>query len=131
MPRLIIDKDPLSPEEHIELGLAYQKNGETDPAIKEYEAASRKLAIACLYLANLYFENKNLDLAEKYYQEAISKKPDMADAYNNLAWLYYTRMENLNEAQALSEKAVELTPENQAYQDTLAKITELRSSMGP
>lgn len=128
MPRIIVLDDPLSPEEHINLGVAYQKNGEIDHAATEFKTASKKLPDAYLYLGNLYFENKDLKKAEKYYRKAISEKPDLGDAYNNLAWLYYTQKENLKEAQSLAEKAIKLNPESQAYQDTLDKITELRSS---
>ena len=51
-----------------------------------------------------------------------------ADAYNNLAWLYYTKKENLDEAESLAAKAIELNPEKRdVYQDTLDKIRESKS----
>ena len=42
MPRIMILSDPLSPEEHLQLGIAYEKKGEFDNAITEYEAAAKK-----------------------------------------------------------------------------------------
>ncbi|MDH5202571.1 MAG: tetratricopeptide repeat protein [Nitrospirota bacterium] len=126
-PRIIVLDDPLSPEEHINLGVAYEKNGELDNAIKEYEIASKKLPIAYLYLGNVYFQKNELDDAEKYYRKAIKKDPDNADCYNNLAWLYYVKKENLDEAEKLVLKAIELNPAKRAiYSDTLEKITSLK-----
>ncbi|MEN6466234.1 MAG: hypothetical protein ABFD62_13750, partial [Syntrophaceae bacterium] len=43
MPRIIVLKDPLTPEEHLDLGYAYEQKKEYEMAIKEYEAAAKKL----------------------------------------------------------------------------------------
>src|SRR5271157_4571882 len=93
-PRIIVLDDPLSPEEHINLGLAYEKKGEADNAIAEYHKASKKLPAAYLYLGNLYLQMNRLDEAEAFYRKAIEEAPALADAYNNLAWLYYIRGNN-------------------------------------
>lgn len=128
MPRIIVLDDPLSPEEHLNLGVTYEKKGELDNAIKEYDRASKKLPIAYLYLGNVYFQKNELDDAEKYYRKAIKKNPDNADAYNNLAWLYFTKKENLDEAERLVLKAVELNPaKGDIYKDTLEKINALKN----
>lgn len=126
LPRIIVLDDPLSPEEHINLGVVYEKKGEFESAIKEYEAASRKLPVAYLYIGNVYFQRKELGVAEKYYRIAIDEDPQNADAHNNLAWLYYTKRENLYEAESLALKAIELNPsKREIYQDTLEKIKGL------
>jgi tetratricopeptide (TPR) repeat protein len=128
LPRIIVLEDPLSPEEHMNLGVAYEKNGEQDSAIKEYTAASGKLPIAYLYLGNVYFQKKEFDEAEMYYRKAMKKVPENGNAYNNLAWLYYTKKENLEEAEELALKAMTLNPsKKELYQDTLDKIRELRA----
>ena len=78
-------------------------------------------------MANIYFQKNEFDEAESAYKKAIKKNPDNSDAYNNLAWLYYTKKENLNEAEELALKAIELNPSKKdIYQDTLRKIRELR-----
>lgn len=125
--KIIVLKDPLTPEEHLNLGVAYERKGELDPAIKEYLMASKKLPIAYLYLGNAHFQKKEFDKAEKYYKKAIRKEPKNADAYNNLAWLYYTRGKNLDEGEQLAQKALELNPtKEEIYKDTLEKIRELK-----
>ena len=129
LPKIMVLKDPLTPEEHLDLGVAYEKKGELDGAIKEYNLAAKKIPLANLFLGNVYFQKGDLGLAETYYRRAIQKEPGHADAYNNLAWLYYTKKEKLEEAEKLSLKAMELNPEkNPIYRDTLEKIRKLRES---
>jgi tetratricopeptide (TPR) repeat protein len=126
-PRIIVLDDPLSPEEHINLGVTYEKKGELDNALKEYKEASKKLPLAYLYMGNVYFQKNEYDKAETFYKKSIKKDPENADAYNNLAWLYFIRRENLDEAERLALKAIELNPMKKAiYIDTLEKIKGLR-----
>lgn len=126
-PRIIVLDDPLSPEEHLNLGVTYEKKGELDNALREYKEASKKLPLAYLYMGNVYFQQKEYDKAETHYKKAIKKDPANADAYNNLAWLYYIKKENLDEAERLALKAIELNPSKKTiYIDTLEKIKGLR-----
>jgi tetratricopeptide (TPR) repeat protein len=130
LPRIIVLEDPLSPEEHLNLGVAYEAKGEWESAIKEYKAASRKLPVAYTYLGNVYFQKKEFQVAEEYYREAIQKDPENGDAYNNLAWLYFTKEERLEEAEELARKAMELNPSKKdIYQDTLDQIRDLKTGL--
>lgn len=125
LPRIIILKDPLSPEEHINLGLSYEEKAEYDAALKEYETAAKDMAIAYFYIGNLYFKKGDFDNAEKAYKKAIRKTSDPR-AMNNLAWLYYTINKDLDRAEGLAEEAVKKSPDNQDFIDTLNKIKERR-----
>ena len=125
--RIIVLKDPLTPEEHLNLGVAYERNGELDHAIREYKLASKKLPVAYLHLGNSHFQKNELEKAEACYKKTIKKEPQNADAYNNLAWLYYTKRDKLDEGERLALKAIELNPSKEPiYRDTLEKIRELR-----
>jgi tetratricopeptide (TPR) repeat protein len=127
LPRIVILEDPLTPEEHINLGVSYERKGELGPALKEYERAAKKLPIAYLYAGNVYFQKKELKDAERSYRQAIKKTGD-ARAFNNLAWLFYDTGEHLEEAEMLARKAVELEPGSKAFRDTLDQITEKRKA---
>ncbi|MBM4348998.1 MAG: tetratricopeptide repeat protein [Deltaproteobacteria bacterium] len=127
MPKVIIPKDPLTPEEHLNLGVAYEKKGLLDSAIKEYELAAKKLPIAYLYLGNTHFLKNEFGEAETYYKKMIKKDPRNADAHNNLAWLYYIKREKLDVAERYALRAIELNPlKDPIYRDTLEKIKELK-----
>jgi tetratricopeptide (TPR) repeat protein len=129
LPKIIVLEDPLSPQEHINLGVAYEEKGELDNAFKEYREASRKLPAAFLYMGNISFKKKEFSDAESYYKKAMKKDPKNADAYNNLAWLYYTEKRNLGEAEALAKKALDLNPsKGDIYRDTLDRIEEAGQS---
>ena len=128
LPRIIIVKDLLTPEEHLNLGVAYEKSGEFDNAIKEYKLAAKKRPIAYLHLGNAHFQKDEWAVAEYYYKMAIEKEPKNADAYNNLAWLYYTQGENLDHAERLAIQAIDLNPSKESlYRDTLDKIRQKRN----
>ena len=127
--KVVIPKDPLTPEEHLNLGVAYEKDGVLDSAIKEYKYAAKKLPIANLYLGNAYFLKNELNQAETFYKKMIRKDPTNGDAYNNLAWLYYMKQEKLDVAEEYALRAIELNPlKTNIYRDTLEKIRELRKS---
>lgn len=127
LPRIVVLEDPLSAEEHLNLGVTYEMNGELDSALEEYKKASKSLPLAYTYIGNIFFKKGELEDAEVYYRRAIKEEPNPSDACNNLAWLYYTEKKNLDEAEKLALKAIQLDPSKKdTYQDTLEKIRELK-----
>jgi two-component SAPR family response regulator len=51
LPRILVLHDPLNSQEHIDLGVSYEKRGEFSAAIKEYEEAAKDLSLygQCLF----------------------------------------------------------------------------------
>ena len=130
LPGLVIPRDPLTPEEHLNLGVAYEKQGEIDAALREYQTASRDLPVAYLYVGNALFQKNELKQAEKAYRKAIAKTGDPR-AYNNLAWLYYSSNQKLDQAENLARKAVELSPDSREFADTLEKVVGRQKGTSP
>ncbi len=125
--RVVVLNDPLGPEEHINLAVAYERKGELDAALEHYEAASKELPVAYLYMGNVYFLKKDPEKAEKYYNRVLREDPENADAMNNLAWLYYTEGKNLDKAERLALEALRINPDKaEIYKDTLLKIRSLK-----
>lgn len=128
LPQIAIHDDPLSPEEHLKLGMAYEAR-EPERALEEYRHAARKIPLAHLYMGNTLFGLKRLKEAEDEYREAVERLPGNAEAMNNLAWTLLTRGESLPEAEELARKAVVLEPRRRAFADTLAAIRAARAKI--
>lgn len=126
IPHISVYTDPLTPEEHFKLAVAYEQEGEYEGAIREYKAASEDIPEAYYYLGNIYFTRGEYESAERNYKIAIRKLPNNPRPYNNLAWLYLTQERKLKEAELLASRAVKLAPEEKSepYRDTLDKIRQ-------
>ncbi|MBF0527685.1 MAG: tetratricopeptide repeat protein [Deltaproteobacteria bacterium] len=129
IPKIIFIDDPLSPREHLELGVAYEQKGEYDLAIREYRSAASQLPVAYQLIGNVYFQKKDYPAAEKEYREAISQMPDNPEPLNNLAWLYYSQRIKLDQAEDLARRALEIAPNERkaVFQDTLDQIRKARA----
>ncbi|MFN3975980.1 MAG: tetratricopeptide repeat protein [Aquificaceae bacterium] len=88
-PTIVILKDPLTSQEHVDLGYIYEKQGKLDLAEKEYKKAIKKDGknwIAYYNLGNIYAKREEWRKAENFYKKAIEIKRD-PDALNNLAYV--------------------------------------------
>ncbi len=122
-------RDALSPAEHLQLGAAYEHEGKTDLALREYERAatgdSAGAALTCQ--GNIYSARGDLATAETKYRAALAADPDNLFALNNLAWLLARQGRSLSEAEQLIRRALDLQPEPRApYEDTLHTILGLK-----
>jgi tetratricopeptide (TPR) repeat protein len=89
VPKIIVLEDPLSADEHVALGVAYERKGELAPAAREYGRALKKDGKsfrARLNLGNVRLAEKRYGEARREYLEALSLRPADPEATNNLAW---------------------------------------------
>ncbi|MDR1166922.1 MAG: tetratricopeptide repeat protein [Deltaproteobacteria bacterium] len=105
LPQIHALSDPLSPEEHLALGVSYEAAGEMDLAKREYQLA-QKIPMAVYYLGNAYFTEGDHKMAERAYRRAL-RREKIPEALNNLAFLLVMENRNLKEAYRLAAQAVE------------------------
>jgi tetratricopeptide (TPR) repeat protein len=109
IPRIIVLEDPLTASEHVELGVAYERKGELDLALREYERAllkDRKFFRARLNLGNIFLAKKEYGKAREEYLLALELRPGDAEATNNLSWAAIFSGEGIDEALARMESVV-------------------------
>ncbi len=73
-------------------------------------------------LGVLHGEAKHYDEAMKYMQRALEKNPDNAAALNYVGYSWAERGENLDQAEAMITRALELRPEDGFITDSLAWV---------
>ena len=123
IPQIIVIDDPLTAEQHNDLGVAYEEKGEFDLAGKEFEKAIKKnrdWVIPYLNLAHLYYRQDKLDQAEGPLREGLRIKGDHPDLLNNLAWVLMEKGQ-LKEAKTLIDKAITIE-DKEEYRDTRQEI---------
>lgn len=117
--------DPLSPDEHVALGVAYERDGKLDRAANEYKSALRAQpdhVQALVNLGNLAANAGAYADAEAWYARAVrTGAPLAAPGANNLAWLYLTQGKRLASAESLARKALAWDPRPE-YVDTLVDV---------
>lgn len=124
MPRVVVLEDPLSAGEHVDLGLAYERQGMLDLAQREYLKASHMKpgwAAPVFNLGNVAFMKKDMKAAEQYYRAALELDGANPDIMNNLAHTLHEQGKD-SEAMALIEKALAIRTKAE-YLDTKRKIT--------
>jgi tetratricopeptide (TPR) repeat protein len=108
-------------------GYIYEQTGQYDKAIRDLDRYVRTAktapakALAQTYIALAYEKQNNVPAAIDRYRAAILTDPTLAMAYNNLAYVYAERGENLVEALKLSNRALELNKDQEdvgLYKDT-------------
>ncbi len=126
LPRIIVLHDPLTPEEHDNLGRIYESQGKTELALSQYRDALRqdkKHLPSLLLLGDLSYRLEKYDEAESAYRKALDLDPKNADCMNDLAWVYLRTGKNLGKARDLITAALALNPGHRPYYlDTLGVV---------
>ena len=131
VPRKVVHTE-VAVQDHLGLGVTYERQGDWDSAMREYALASATDPRGSFYLGNLLFQRNELDRAEQEYRKAMQHMQSDSDLFNNLAWLLYTKQDNLEEAEELANVAVQLGGSERfsEYWDTLEQIRLLRKQRG-
>jgi tetratricopeptide (TPR) repeat protein len=125
MPRIIVLHDPLSAEEHLRLGERYEAEGKVDLALAEYQEALKRSDRSEVFfrLGNAYGLAGDPTKAESFYLRALEKNGDDPVVLNNLASLYAGRGKNLDRAEKMITRALQVDPERRPYYlETLSEV---------
>ena len=76
------------------------------------------LAEFYMYLGDSYHSLKDTVESDKAYEKSLQIKPDNAYVLNNYAYYLSLRNQELNKAENMAKKAVNLDPNNSSFQDT-------------
>lgn len=126
IPRHVRHADPLTPDQHVQLGGAYETRGLTEDARKQYAAAVRADAAhvpALMAQGNLAFGRNDLKQARASFQRVLRVDPSHAGANNNLAMVLLAQGRKLPEAERLARRALENSGTLRPYiLETLASV---------
>ena len=125
--------DPLTADQHNDLGVAYFERGETRRAADEFERAVAlrpDWARALVNLGDARLALDDLHGAIEAYQRAVTIAPDDTGAANNLAWALLQDPARWREAEPIIDRALARGPEPRGYYlDTLG-VLRLRKGDG-
>lgn len=119
-------EDPLSAEEHNNLGVIYEREEKYELALREYSKAIEgdpSLVTPLVNTANVYYKLGEYTNAEKYYKRALSIDDKNLEAANNLASLNIETKEGYEEALVYMMSATESLEQIPPYAlDTLGVL---------
>jgi tetratricopeptide (TPR) repeat protein len=119
-------RDPLTADEHNDLGVAYFERGETRRAAREFEGAVAlrpEWVRALVNLGDARLALGDVERAIEAYRRAVAVAPDDPGAANNLAWALLQDPVRWPEAEPLIHGALARHPEPRGYYlDTLGTL---------
>ncbi|MDX1983186.1 MAG: tetratricopeptide repeat protein [Bryobacteraceae bacterium] len=117
--------DPKFLQTDLTLAQVEVMQGKVDDARKRLEslaASDPSNVLAPLWLGNLETMKGNYPRAIAEYRKAVSSNPNDAQAANNLAYLLIEHAKETEEALKHAQRAVELSPDDPDYCDTLGWV---------
>ncbi len=74
------------------------------------------------FLGEIYNSNKQYDLSDKAFDQALKNQPEDATVLNNYSYFLSERGQKLDEAKAMSEKSLRIRPNETTFLDTYGWI---------
>ena len=121
----LVAQEPGSAELYTRLGMAYESKGDDDSALKSLQKAKELApydAAATLLLGVALDKVHRTEEARANYERALQLQPDNPAAANNLAYLLAANGGDLDEALRLANRALQKSPGQPNYTDTLGYI---------
>jgi tetratricopeptide (TPR) repeat protein len=97
-------------------------------AIEAFSAGSPKDAILRNKIGIAYHQQMQLDIARKYYQQAIKLNPNYSEAVNNLGTVYYAA-KNYRRAVSQYKRAIKLAPDSASIHSNLGTAYYARNQI--
>ena len=132
----MLDHSDTALEYFFEQPILFLFNGLASMQLEDYEAAASSLEYGLAMtvddeelredfitmLADTYYYLDAHEESDRYYEKALGKNPDNATALNNYSYHLAERKERLDEALEMSQRSLELQPDNPAFLDTFGWI---------
>jgi Flp pilus assembly protein TadD len=118
VPQAVLHPDPLSADEHVHLGVAYETQTQLANAAQQYRLALNldpRNVQALMSLGGLEFNAGHLPAAERCYARALKVNPHDATVSNNLAMVYLAREKHLDKMDRLLADALKQPGELRPY----------------
>lgn len=120
-----IELHPIQPTTYLFTGLAYMFTKQYERTVSmltkgiNYVVNNRTLKAEFYnYLAASEHELNNHKASDEYYEKSLALIPDNPLVLNNYSYYLSLRSKNLDKAQAMALKALDLNPNEATYQDT-------------
>ncbi len=115
---------------HYMSGIAYSLKKDYQKAVNAIERAAdmmpeeNKGELAGMYgmLADAYYNLKDYEASDGYFEKSLKLAPDNPTTLNNYAYYLSERGERLNDAERMSKRSLELAPELPTFLDTYGWI---------
>ena len=120
----VIDQSPGSIAPYLMLSQMYVAAGREQSALERLNALAAKTNSVAVYMqiGVIYDATKNYTKARDAYEKAVSLNPNFTPALNNLSYIYAVRLNDIDKALPLAEKARQLAPKDPAAADTLGWV---------
>jgi len=108
-----------------QLGLLYEAKGQLDQALAQFQAARRMRAndpLPPAMLGKVYDQTGRRQEAIASYRESLRLDPENTSVMNNLAYALVETSGDLNEAMQMARRAVQKSPGNLEFTDTLGWV---------